>query len=123
MPRRAQVRDARPRDPDALTLAEAAAEAGYAYETFRKVWRDMATPGHPNYQAFPMPFRGAATPPGRKPSYAWRASAIVAWKLERETALSAPRYRPEARQPSRLQAHPRLTRDRADLVLLMGGRA
>jgi hypothetical protein len=115
------------REPDTLDLRRAAAEAGYAYETFRKAWRDMADPDSATYQRFPMPFR--MPPPGvKRGSYAWRASAIAQWKLERESALSPRRYQvgdtaPPPSAPATVARDPRLKRDRAELVTLMQGRA
>lgn len=105
--------------PDALSLKATAAECGVAWETFRKVWQ-----GWRRDLGFPAPFK---TPlPNGRGTYAWRATAVEAWKLAREAALGAcapDAGEPEPRRPLNDNPRPprnaRLERDRQTLARMM----
>ena len=111
--------------PDALSLAQVAAEIGRHPDTVKKNWRGWANPAHPDYCGFPQPFIGPR--PGRRVNFAWRASAINAWKLARETALGAAcaaappsnENHPGAAHHAAARSTPRLVRERAQLLQLM----
>ena len=68
--------------PDAMSLQDTAKECGVSWERFRKVWKAWR-----RELGFPAPFK---TPDvNGRGTYAWRASAVQAWKLAREAALGA----------------------------------
>lgn len=105
--------------PDALSLQATARECGVSWERFRKVW-----PTWRRELGFPAPFK-APSANGRG-TYAWRESAVQAWKLAREAALGvcAPdAAEPEIRRPLNDNPRPprnaRLERDRQTLARMM----
>lgn len=108
---------------DRLGMGEVADVLGLHYDTLRQSWRAWATPGHPDYRAFPYPFR--YPPPGRKGRRVWRRSAIDDWKLARERALGPGRAQPETYRADRVadqaavRATPQLDKQRAALAQLM----